>query len=140
MLIFLGEAIRSCLAQTFPIFEVMVVNDASPDNTNEVCEAFDDVVSNIWYIKRIKGYPQPEIRGSERQLENISPYWTAMISFIPKKLEIHLDFLEKHPEIGVTYNPRYELNHSSKTIRDYGVPPLSVGSGGFSAWISLQSK
>ena len=43
------------------------------------------------------------------------------------KLQMHVDFLDQHAEIGVTYNARFELNHSSSTIREMWCPPLAVG-------------
>ena len=47
--------------------------------------------------------------------------------FHPDKLKAHVNFFEDHPEIDVTYNARFELNHSSKTIRDLWRPPPTVG-------------
>ena len=37
---FLSEAIESALAQTYPSFEVIVINDGSPDNTADVCQGY----------------------------------------------------------------------------------------------------
>ena len=52
---FLGDSIRSCLNQTFPGFEVIVVNDASPDNTEEVIRSFDDHRIKYLVHKKNKG-------------------------------------------------------------------------------------
>ncbi|HMN29575.1 MAG TPA: glycosyltransferase family 2 protein, partial [Caldilineaceae bacterium] len=47
--------------------------------------------------------------------------------FHPEKFQRHVDFLQQHPEIGVTYNARFELNHSAKTIREIWRPSVRVG-------------
>ena len=124
--IYLGEAISSCLAQTYTNIEVMVVNDASPDNTTEVVKAFDD--DRIKYIvhKKNKGLSAARNTGIRASTGEYIALLDGDDIFHPKKVELHLEFLEKHPEIGVTYNPRFELNHSAKTIRELWRPPLTV--------------
>ena len=39
---YLGEAIQSVLDQTYPHFELIVVNDVSPDHTDEVVASYRD--------------------------------------------------------------------------------------------------
>ena len=40
---FLIDAIESCLKQSYPNFEIIVVNDGSPDNTSEVAKRYPSV-------------------------------------------------------------------------------------------------
>ena len=44
---FLSEAIESILKQTYSIFELIVINDASPDNLKKIVDQFRD--ERIWY-------------------------------------------------------------------------------------------
>jgi glycosyltransferase involved in cell wall biosynthesis len=123
---FLGQAIQSVLDQTYPLFEVIVVNDASPNDVSQVIQAFKD--RRVRYLEHAANRGLSEarntgIRASEGE-------FIALLDgddyFHPKKLEAHVEFLAQHPEIGATYNPRFELNHSSETIRELWRPPLTV--------------
>lgn len=123
---FVGEAIRSVLAQTYPNFEIIVVDDASLDHTAEVVSQFKD--------RRVKLIVHPENRrlsaarntGIEASAGEIIALLDADDFFHPHKLKAHVDFLLNHEEVGVTYNARFELNHSSRTVREIWRPPLAV--------------
>lgn len=123
---FLGEAIQSVLNQTYQNFEIMVVNDASPDNTPEVVSQFKD--SRIKYIEHKKNLGLSAARNTG--ICASTGEWIALLDgddfFHPKKLEIHEEYIKNHPDIGVTYNSRFELNHSAMTIRELWRPPLRV--------------
>ncbi len=126
---FLGDAIQSVLAQTYPHFELIVVNDASPDDTDRLMRSLDD--PRITYIVH------PENRGlSAARNTGMHASKGEYISlldgddwFHPEKFERHVAFLQAHADIGVTYNARYELNHSSKTIRELWRPATRVTLG-----------
>jgi glycosyltransferase involved in cell wall biosynthesis len=124
---FLGQAIQSVLDQTYPFFEVVVVNDASPTDVSQVVHSFKD--RRVRYLEHEvnRGLSEARntgIRASEGE-------FIALLDgddyFHPEKLKAHVEFLGQHPEIGATYNPRFELNHSSETIRELWRPPLTVG-------------
>jgi len=124
---FLVETIQSVLNQTYQNFEIIVVNDLSTDNTNEVMEKFTD--PRIKYIVHEKNLRLPATRntGMRASQGDIIALLDADDLFTPDKLQAHVDFLQAHPEIGVSYNARFELNHSSNTIRELWRPPLTVG-------------
>lgn len=44
---YVGDAVNSCLRQTYPDIEIVVVDDGSTDNTRSVCESFGDRIVYI---------------------------------------------------------------------------------------------
>ncbi|MCK4785369.1 MAG: glycosyltransferase family 2 protein, partial [Desulfobacteraceae bacterium] len=124
--LFLGEAIGSLLDQSYTDYELIVVNDASPDNTDEVVSQFTD--ARIKYIvhKHNKGLPAARNTGIRNSRGEFIALLDADDIFHPTKLESHINFFEEHPHIGVSYNNRFELNYSAKTIRGIWRPPRTV--------------
>ena len=52
---FLGEALDSVLAQTYPHWECIIINDGSPDNTEEVALSYCKKDSRIKYFHKENG-------------------------------------------------------------------------------------
>ena len=123
---FLPAAIQSVLDQTFSDFEIIVVNDASPDNTGEVVAQFTD--PRIRYIlhERNKGLPGARNTGLSAASGELIALLDADDYFQAEKLATHHAFLEANPGIDVTYNARFDLHHSSQEIRTIYQPPASI--------------
>lgn len=122
----IGEAIRSVLNQTFTNFEIIVVSDASPDNTGEVVQSFDD--PRINYIVHEKNRGLPATRNTAVRAS--SGRYIALLDqddiFHPEKLQRHVELLEGNSRIGVTYNSRFEIVDSVKSIRGLWRAPHKV--------------
>jgi len=123
---FLGEAIQSVLDQTYPDFEAIVVNDASPEDISPVIARFHDPRLKYIIHDQNKGLAAARNTGIRSSQGEYIAFLDGDDIFHPDKLRLHAEFLNHHPDIGVTYNPRYELNHSSRTIREIWRPPLAV--------------
>jgi glycosyltransferase involved in cell wall biosynthesis len=123
---FLGDAIQSVLDQTYQDFEIIIVNDASPDRTSQVVEQFDD--ARILYLVHETNQMLAASRntGIRAASGEIIALLDADDIFHPEKLEKHVAYLDANPEVGATYNPRFVLNHSQTTIRELERPPLRV--------------
>lgn len=123
---FLGEAIQSVLDQTYQNFEIIVVNDASQDFTEGVVNQFTD--SRIKYMKHDsnRGLPATRNTGINASSGEFIALLDADDFYLPKKIQTHVEYLMKHPEVGVSYSNRYELNYSSNSIRELWRPPISV--------------
>lgn len=124
---FLPETIQSVLNQTYPNLEVIVVNDASPDNTAEVVSQFTDPRLKLIEHEINKGLPASRNSGMRASQGELIALLDADDLFLPEKIQAHVEFFAQHPEVGVSYNARFELNHSSNTIREIWRPPKEVG-------------
>lgn len=122
----LGEAIQSVLNQTYPHFELIVVDDASQDNTLVVIGQFDDTRLKYISHERNRGVIYARITGLHASTGEIISFLDQDDRFHPEKLAAHVAFLEKNPDVGFTYNAYFNLNHSSDTIRDIYRPPQFI--------------
>lgn len=134
---FLGEAIQSVLGQTYSNFELIIVNDASPDRTTEIVTQFDD--QRLKYIVHDKNQGADQARHTALQAStgDIIALLDQDDFFHPEKLQAHVSFLENQPEIGFTYNARFELNYSARTIRDISRPPRTINLADLVLWFPL---
>lgn len=123
---FLPDAIQSVLKQTYQNFELIIVDDASQDNTQEVVKQYAD--------PRLKYVLQPVNQGPDAARRVAIQMASGDIlmpldqddAFHPEKFALHVALLEKHPELDFTYNSRFELNHSAKTVREIWRPPQAI--------------
>lgn len=96
---YLREALDSMLAQTFADFELIVLDDCSPDNAQEILDSYDD--------PRIVRY-----RGECNEgLANVLNVGIAMAkgryiarmdsddTSLPDRLRVQVEYLERHPDV-----------------------------------------
>ena len=115
---YLGDAIQSVLDQTYTDFELIVVNDASPDHTDEVVGQFND--PRLKYIRHEKnrGVANARKTGISQSSGELIAHLDQDDLFHPEKIRMHVEFLDKNPEIGFTYNSRFEMFPASGAIRE----------------------
>jgi glycosyltransferase involved in cell wall biosynthesis len=124
---YLIEAIQSVLDQTYGNFELIVVNDASPDETHQVVGQFVDDRIKYLLHEQNRGLPATRNTGIRASTGELIALLDADDYYHPNKLESHLNFYQEHSDIGATYNNRFELNYSAKTIRNLYRAPSMVG-------------
>jgi len=96
----LGETLASVIGQSHPRLEILVVDNASIDNTIEVASRFDD--------PRIRIHRNAENIGAEgnfnRCIELAGGAYTAIYHaddlYTARMVAEQVDFLERHPEAG----------------------------------------
>lgn len=93
---FIGDAIRSVLAQTFTEFELLIINDGSTDHTESVIRSFTD--PRIRLITQMnRGISAALNRGlAEAKTEYIARFDADDICY-PQRLQVQYEFLVDNP-------------------------------------------
>jgi glycosyltransferase involved in cell wall biosynthesis len=112
----LPECINSILSQTYGDFEVLIMDDCSPDNTAEVAQSFQD--SRVTYIRN-----DPNLGHLHNYNKGISQSRGKYIWLIsaddylrkPYVLERYVGLLDKHPNVGYVFCPGFGVRDGVET-------------------------
>ncbi len=98
----LGEAVASVLSQSYPDFEIIVVDDASSDNTAEVVSGYGD---RVRYIRREMNGGAAAARndGIRASAGEFICFLDADDLYLPDRLEAAVAFLDGNAEFGAVY-------------------------------------
>ena len=99
--VFLREAIDSVLNQTFSNFKLIIVNDGSTNNVEDVILSYDD--NRIIYHKNPKNLGLPKTRNKLFRLAE-GDYCAILDSddiALPQRLEKQISFMDKHYDVGI---------------------------------------
>ncbi len=94
---FIAESIQSVLAQSYKVWELIIVDDCSPDNTDQVVKPYlsDE---RIKYLKNEKNSGAAVSRN--RALREAKGKWIAFLDsddlWMPEKLKKQISFMEKN--------------------------------------------
>ncbi len=113
---FIAEAVESVLAQTFPIFEIIVVDDGSSDNTEEVIKHFGDKVR---YIKqKNSGVCAARNNGVKNACGDFIAFLDADDTWLPEKIEKQITKFDEDSQIGLVHCEMREFDtETGKTVR-----------------------
>lgn len=118
------ETINSVLAQTYSHWELIIVDDGSPDRSAEICRTVAD--------DRIHVFSRQNTGSCRARNFGIAQARGALIAFIdhddlwlPEKLERHVSHLSQAPEVGVSYGPSEFIDAQGQSVGFMQVPKLS---------------
>jgi len=112
----LGRAIQSILNQTYQDFEIIVVDDGSKDNTEEVVRGFNDKrIRYIWHEVN-KGGSAARNTGIRAARGEYIAFQDSDDEWLSQKLEKQMKVFEKvSPKVGVVYTGYWRLKGDKKT-------------------------
>lgn len=106
---FLRQTIDSIARQnTEYFFEIIVSDDCSTDGTREYCESFAG--TDRFYFKYVRMERNGGITANcNLGLSQARGKYVTVIGgddlFLPSKIQVHVDYMEKHPEVTISYHP-----------------------------------
>lgn len=113
----IGKAIKSVLNQTYQDFEIIVIDDGSTDNTEDVIRSFPD--KRVKYIKKYKNKGISVARNIGIKVAR-GKYIALLDSddeWLPEKLDKQINILKSEsPEVGVVYSNALYIDENGKNI------------------------
>lgn len=96
------EALESIFEQTYPVHEIIVVDDGSTDNTREVVENYRDRVSYIY--QQNAGPASARNRGLSQATGDYITFLDSDDLYLPRKIEKQVQYLAEHPSVAMVYS------------------------------------
>ena len=126
---FIAETINSVLAQTYTNWEIIIVDDCSTDNTDEVVAQFSD--ARIKYFKNEKNSGAAVSRN--RALREAKGKWIAFLDsddlWEPEKLEHQIAFMENNG-YHFSYTNYVEIDEESNPLGRHVTGPRKISKTG----------
>ena len=119
---FIAESIQSVLNQTYQDWELLIVDDCSTDNTDEIVAGFND--KRIRYFKNEKNSGAAITRN--RAIREARGEWIAFLDsddlWSPEKLAKQLNFMNEHGYV-FSYHDFVKIDEESKPLNVYVTGP-----------------
>src|SRR5262249_55296590 len=120
---FLRGAIASVLDQSFQDFEIIVVDDASNDNTSEVVASFNDERINLVRHETNKGGSAARNTGILASKCDYIAFLDDDDEWLPEKLAKQMDILLASPqEVGCVYTGYVEVDRATGKVTGQRIP------------------
>ena len=111
----IAETIDSCLKQTYPHIEIIVIDDCSTDNSVEIIKSYGDKI--IWErLPENKGGCYARNRGFALSKGEYIQFLDADDFILPKKIERQINFLEETGADVVYGDWRFQGHQSNGVI------------------------
>ena len=121
----LAQAIQSVLDQTYPHWELLIVDDASSDNTPQIAQRYAETDTRIRYLRHTQNKKLPAaLNTGFRAAQGTFFTWTSDDNlYRPHALETLLEFLLQHPQVDVVYSDYTALYEEQNVSRRITVQP-----------------
>lgn len=116
---YLYEAVYSVLSQTYRGFEVIIVNDCSPEDLTSVVNLFDD--KRIRYYTNERNYgAQHVVENWNRCLELCSGNWVICMGdddmLMPNCLETYANLIQESPDVDLLHGRVRQIDDKGNLI------------------------
>jgi len=102
---YIGEAIDRILAQTYPNYQLVVVDDGSSDGTAAIVKSYADKLELV-YVRHEKplGIAPSMNDGVRHSTGDLIAFLDHDDAWLPNFLETQVSYLEQHPDTGMVHS------------------------------------
>lgn len=97
----LGQTLQSLYAQSYPHFEIVLIDDASSDGLEDVLNDSKDERLRVVHLTANVGVSAARNHGIDLAKGSYIAFCDADDLSLPQRLELQLSFLMQHPDIGL---------------------------------------
>lgn len=120
---YIAATVQSVLEQTHKNFEVLIIDDGSPDQSIEICQQFSD--PRIKIIRQAnRGLAGARNTGIRHAQGEYLAFIDADDIWLPEKLEKHIEHLNSSPAVGVSFSRSALIDEAGNSLNTYLMPQL----------------
>lgn len=121
---YIAATVQSVLDQTYSNFEVLIVDDGSPDRSIEICEQFTDPRIKI-IRQENRGLAGARNTGIRHAKGEYLGFLDSDDLWLPEKLAKHVEHLDNSPRVGISYSRSALIDQDGDPLGTYLMPPLT---------------
>ncbi|MEL6442575.1 MAG: glycosyltransferase family 2 protein [Cyanobacteria bacterium J06621_8] len=120
---YIVQTINSVLNQTYNNFELLIIDDESPDRSIEICQQFDDPRLKIIHQQN-RGLAGARNTGIRHAQGDYLAFLDSDDLWLPEKLAQHFKHLESSPQVGVSFSRSQFIDGQGQALGIYQMPKL----------------
>lgn len=132
---FLRETVESVFAQTYPQWELLLIDDGSTDHSPEIARAYaSQYPGRVFYLEhpghRNLGLPATRNRGARSGRGEFLAFLDSDDIWLPGKLEVNVSSMQQNPDAGFLFGPTqywYEWDPEGNNHQTNVTPALAPG-------------
>jgi glycosyltransferase involved in cell wall biosynthesis len=115
----LGESIQSVIDQTYPHWELIIIDDGSTDQTREVISSFNDKRIDVHYmdhtglVGKMRNMGIGFSKGSWIAFQDSDDIWLS------NKLKIQMRLLGENPDASFIIGNNYQIGENATAVPEY---------------------
>jgi glycosyltransferase involved in cell wall biosynthesis len=120
---YIAATVQSALEQTYKNFEILIIDDGSPDRSIDICQQFAD--PRIRIIRQDnRGLPGARNTGIRHAKGEYLTLLDADDLWLPEKLEKHVLHLDNSPHVGVSFSRSAFIDDNGEPLGIYQMPQI----------------
>ena len=114
---FLAETIDSVLLQTYPNIEIIVVDDGSTDNSEDVLRSYGEKIK--WFKQANKGVAEARNRAVAESAGEMLAFLDSDDVWLPEKIEKQIEIFQSDASVGLVHCGYVDFDNEGKLLEEH---------------------